>query len=876
MAEKIFLAFVWHMHQPYYKDREKDIYLFPWVRLHGIKNYFNMVNILYDYPKIKQVFNLTPVLVMQLKDYVENRAKDLWLEKTLIPSTDLSEEDKEFILDRFFWLNFDKMASIHPRYNELWRKKQNKESFSSQDFLDLQVLYNLCWFDPEYRNKDEFLNYLWKKGKNYTESEKYRLVEKQFELLGKVLSLYKDLQDKGQIEVIFSPFYHPILPLLIDTDSARIATPNLPLPALPFRYPEDAKMQIKMGIDFYLENFGVYPKGMWPSEQAVSPEVIEMVSDFNLRWIITDEKILFKTLKKDLVRDLDGYLVEPHVLYKPYIVNIKGKKTNVVFRDSFLSDKIGFTYMHLSPEEAAKDLYQRLINIKNRLPNDFPYLVTIALDGENCWEYYDNDGRDFLRSFYSLLSNSSDIETITVGEYLEKFSPVDELNNIFTGSWVDADLTTWIGEKEENIAWNYLKIVRDFVEDKLEENESLKSKIDSVSLYAGEGSDWFWWFGDDQDSGHDEIFDYIFRQHLKNVYISLGEDPPYFLNVPIVIKKPLWLEREPLIMTPNIDGEISSEGEWADASLNLIDTKSRLLKGVYYAYDLDNLYIRVDTNIHPDEFFKHGYYIDFYFSHPQDSARNIYIRNKKRILGYPLSLNIRIKNSNNYELWKALGNEKWILIDRIKDLGVKNIFELKIPMQYFEGRKGEKINFTLIVYKEENPVEVFPEEDGFKFIIPGLLEEIFSKIVYKQRQDVSLNIYINSFLIPNREKYYHGYSKIYLTPDKNLPENVEEVYKGLIIRKYLNIEDLWLILQGVRELRRYNIADYKVSFPLKEVKRVNENKYILIPRDSLRNFVSIYFSQQKVAVFQKFLDLLGYIPKGREDLCWGSIEIIGL
>jgi alpha-amylase/alpha-mannosidase (GH57 family) len=875
MADKIYLAIIWHMHQPYYKDVSKNVYLFPWVRLHSIKNYYNMVSILYDFEKIKQNFNLVPSLIFQLEDYVKNNAKDLWLEKTLIPATDLSKDDKDFIIDRFFWLNIDKMVLIHKRYRELWDKKNKGEVFTSQDFLDLQVLYNLAWFDPEYREKDEFLRTLWKKERYFSEGEKYEVIKKQKELMSKIIYIYKELKNKGQIEITFSPFFHPILPLICDTNSAKLAVPDISVPSLPFQYPQDAEEQIRLGIEFYKKYFDTYPKGMWPSEQAVSPDVIKIASNFNIQWLISDEKVLFKTLNKEPIRNLDGFISEPTILYKPYRINIDGKSINMIFRDTFLSDRISFTYMHYPPHDSAQDLYNRILNIKNRLPNDFPYLLTIALDGENCWQYYDNDGRDFLREFYTLLSSSPDIETVKVSDYLERFPPRDELNYIHTGSWIEGNLTTWIGEKEENIAWNYLRIVRDFVEDKLRVNHKITDIIDWTSLYASEGSDWFWWFGDDQDSGHDEIFDYIFRLHLKNVYLSLQETPPSFLDVPIVIKKPIWIEKEPLIFTPYIDGKLTDEREWQDASLNLVKGEGRILRGIYYGYDLNNLYLRLDTNILPLDLFQHGFYIDLYFSHPQQTARNIYLRSERKILGYPLSLNIRIRKVEEYEIWKAIGEEKWILIDRKDYVKAKDIFEVQIPLEYFEGRKGEKVSFSVVICKDRNSIEIFPKNNGYNFIIPGLLEEIFSTIVKAQRENLNLNIFISSFLIPNKSKIFHAYSKILLTSEKKLPELKKELYKGLIIKKYLNLEDLWLILQGIRELRRFILDSYQVGFSLKKVKREKE-KYILIPRDTLKNFVFLYFTQQKIEVYQEFLNLTNYLPKSKDDDIWGAIEIVGL
>ncbi|MFN3699596.1 MAG: glycoside hydrolase family 57 protein, partial [Dictyoglomus sp.] len=365
---KLYVAFIRHMHQPYYKDVSKNVSIFPWVRLHAIKNYYNMVSILKAFPRIKQTFNLVPSLLLQIKEYIKGETTDLWLEKTLKRVKDLTIEDKKFILENFFLLNKEKMGFVFPRYKELYDKKIRGEDYNEQDFLDLQVLYNLAWFDPELRTLDSFLNYLRIKGQNFTEEEKIKLIEKQFEVMKELFGLYKSFQESGQIEIIFSPFFHPIMPLLINTESAKFSTPELPLPFVYFSFVEDAKRQLKLGKEFYKELFDKEPYGMWPSEQAVSPELVELISEFNIRWIVTDEKVLFKTLGKEVTRDKNGFVLEPEILYKPYKLTIKDKEVFILFRDQFLSDRIGFVYMNYPPMEGAKDFYHRLLKIKESLP----------------------------------------------------------------------------------------------------------------------------------------------------------------------------------------------------------------------------------------------------------------------------------------------------------------------------------------------------------------------------------------------------------------------------------------------------------------------------------------------------------------------------
>jgi len=866
MAEKLYVAFIWHMHQPYYRDTNKKFSFFPWVRLHAIKNYYNMVSILKDFPKIKQTFNLVPSLVLQIQEYLERKTTDDWLEKTLIPAHDLSEEDKKFILDNFFLLNIGKMISPFERFRELYEKRQKGENYTEQDFLDLQTLYNLAWFDPDLREKDTFLKSLCAKGRSFTEEEKIKLIDKQFEIMSAILSLYKGLQELGQIEVIFSPFFHPILPLLIDTNSAKIATPDLPLPSFTFRYKEDAKSQISLGKDFYKNIFGKEPLGMWPSEEAVSPEVVELSYDLGIKWLISDEKILFRTISKDVIRNSEGFLSEPYILYKPYRININGKYVDMVFRDQFLSDRIGFVYMNFSPYDGAKDLFNRLLKIKESLP-DGNFIVTIALDGENCWEYYDNDGRDFLRYLYNFISESSEIETITVGDFLNKFPPQDELNTLFTGSWVDTDLTTWIGEKEENIAWDYLSIVRNFIERKLRRDPELKNKLDWTSLYAAEGSDWFWWYGDDQDSGHDEIFDQIFRNHLKNVYTSLGITPPSFLDIPIVIRKPLWQQRESFISTPVLDGKITHSSEWDLSSLNLLDGPQNYIKGIYYTYDLDNLYLRLDFRGNLKELFKENFSIRCYFSHPQKLFRNRHIRGRKESFCFPIALELNIFNDDS-EILLAQGDENWQVLEKNNFSVINDIVEIKIPLSLFEGRKGEKINFGVCLFKDNDLLEILPDKDAFLFIIPGLLEEIITKLFVNR---LNKKVYGEWILIPNRD-YHNIYSKFIVTQENLTNFEGEENYDEIkILRKILIPEELIMILQTIRDYRSFNVSSYTVPYKFIKVEK-EDGVYRLIPRESFIKVITQIYERNEMLkkIFkEKFRD-------ASWDKSCGSIEIYGL
>ena len=333
-------------------------------------------------------------------------------------------------------------------------------------------------------------------------------------IINLVLPKHKELQDKGQIEVTTSPFYHPILPLLIDTNIAKIGMPQVTLPRTRFHAPEDAEIQIKNGIELYEKIFNRKPKGMWPSEGSVSSEIVPMFAKNNINWIATDEEILFRTIV-DLKEPIE------EILYKPYRINVNNSKVNVIFRDHKLSDLIGFVYHKMDPEAAADDFIERLCSIKRSLrKDDEEHLVSIILDGENCWEYYPNDGIDFLNALYTKLSHAekNGYITTTVSDYLEKFPPKDELKGIFPGSWINGNFGIWIGHSEDNTAWDYLNQARIFLESRSKSAPPEKIQKAWKELYIAEGSDWNWWYGGDHSSMNDAEFDMLFRAHLINIY----------------------------------------------------------------------------------------------------------------------------------------------------------------------------------------------------------------------------------------------------------------------------------------------------------------------------------------------------------------------
>jgi len=536
------------MHQPLYKDRLSGDYLMPWVRLHAIKDYLDMPLLLQDFPKVRQTFNLVPSLMEQLDDYGWHGAVDQQLILTCKLADEYTDLDKVAILASSFHANIDRQIKPHAAYLELYSKRQrmldrgqNFESmvdhFTNQEYADMATWLNLSWFDPLWYAKMEELRGYLDQGHNFSVEKRRRLIEIERELIRQTIPVYRQLQELGQIEVITSPYYHPILPLLIDTNIARLSNPHTRLPRQLYFHRDDARKQIETGLAFFEEMFHEKARGMWPSELAVSPAALELIAQCGINWVVLDEAILCKTLDITIYRDDHGNLNSAELLCQPYRLQVGDHQITVLFREVVLSNEISFSYGKRSPQEAASAMYLRLKHIQQRLFNwEREGVVAIALDGENCWETYEEDGNPFLRELYKRLSEDNTLRICTVSDYLDRNPPSSELHNIHSGSWIGADYHIWIGDPLKNRAWELLAATRRFLIAELHrEAHSIDVQAQAwEEIYTAEGSDWFWWFGEPNNSADDPMFDRQFRLRLQNVYKLLGHPYPAELDIPVI------------------------------------------------------------------------------------------------------------------------------------------------------------------------------------------------------------------------------------------------------------------------------------------------------------------------------------------------------
>ncbi len=599
---RIYLCFLWHMHQPFYKDLVSGEYRLPWTRMHALKDYYGMVKILEEFPQVKQTFNLVPSMMVQVEEYARGEANDPFLNVALKSAETLTKDEQAFILRNFFMANPNRMIYRYPRFGELFNAHQaqkdlasGRSSFGAQEFRDLQVLSQVAWFDEEFLEHDPEVRGLVEKGRSFSLDDQALMGRKQREIVAKVIPQYRKLAATGQIEISTTPFYHPILPLLCDSDIAQVSHPHVPLPPR-FRYPADARLQLQRARDYVKTTFGVAPVGLWPSEGSVSDEALAIASEVGFEWAATDNGVLERTLNRG---------ASPDVTYKPYRWARDGREMCMIFRDHLMSDLIGFVYSGMDSGNAARDFLRRIHeNCAGILASGRDAMVPIILDGENAWEYYDRNGRPFFRELYGGIQNDPSMEAITVREAFQKMRP-EPLVNIFPGSWISANFDVWIGAEEDNKAWRLLLDARRAYDVACSAPEGItedRRALAMEELMIAEGSDWNWWYGPEHHSDNREEFDQIYREHLANVYRALGRATPPELSLTILRTEARETYTLPSgTIHPVVDGVVGSYFEWMGAGVYGVDQrdgamhgKRALLKEVLYGSDAKAIYLRVD------------------------------------------------------------------------------------------------------------------------------------------------------------------------------------------------------------------------------------------------------------------------------------------
>lgn len=701
------VAILWHMHQPDYGNTQTgEIYL-PWTRFHAIKDYYDMGVLIRNQPDLHVTINVVPGLMDQLRAYGMGAAKETYLKLTQREAADLEPHEKAFLLQCFFQLPWERMLLPYPRYRELLQKRGSPDAqgscaeglrrYTRQDYLDLQVWFNLSWCGHELRKTPEIAALI-QKGRNFAEEDKKFLLDLQTSFIRHILTLYGQLMHESGIEISVSPYYHSIVPLLCDNRVAREAVPEIPLPANPFAFPGDARDQIRRAQQRYVEEFGQPPRGMWPSEGSISDSTALLAREAGLTWLASDDAVLFHSLAK--AGSASHHLTDVQK-YSVYRWGDGDRGPCFFFRDHGLSDLIGFTYSRWKATDAVADFVQKLHTIHKNLPDDDRhYVVPVILDGENAWEHYPANGVEFLSGLYRTVVADSVLRTVTFSEFLELEPHRESLPSIVAGSWINRNLATWIGHPEKNRAWDFLTAARSFLGSRAAAGtDPTKFQEAYREMLIAEGSDWFWWYGDDHQSENAAEFDSLFRSHVKNIYRFLSEPYPLDLDVPIKKSHPRTQHRNPVhTMSPRIDGQVTDYFEWLDAgyaeSIGGSGSMHRAVKYVekiYFGYDANRFYLRLD----PSAELREGL--------PPDASLQLHF------LG-PRPCQLRVERDKKH-LWRC----SWQASSpkrKPPDFATGKIFELGIPLESLGVLNPDEMRFFISILHKDQELERFPP-NGF-------------------------------------------------------------------------------------------------------------------------------------------------------------------
>ena len=718
------ICFLWHMHQPYYTDPVAGSASMPWVRLHATKAYYDMAYGLEKFPSMKATFNFTPSLLRQLQEVGSGMVRDLFLEYAQRPAADLRPEERAFLVRHFFSANWATMVRPYPRYHELLVKRGTDvyghdleriaRQFSTQDLLDLQTWHNLAWFGYGTVSRYPRLAALRKKNRGFTEEEKQEVLALQLVAVQDIIPLYRRLMEREQIELTTTPFFHPILPLIIDTDFTRRARPDLPLPSR-FHAPEDAEAQLQRAVEFHIATFGRAPVGLWPSEGSVCPELIPMLPKVGLRWLATDEGILARSLdaaRQPWQRHRD--------LYQPYRVGSEDHDVTILFRDREISDAFGFVYHKTTPDMAAEDVLRRLRHIICDTPQE-QVTIAIVLDGENPWEHYHEGGEQFLSLLYKACSNGAldgdavHTTTATISEALEASPARHRVSHLHSGSWINQDYKIWIGHQEDNRGWDLLSQTRSRLAEIAATLPSDRAQAAWDELYAAEGSDWFWWYGDDFDTDYKVEFDRLFRTHLRNVWTIAGLAPPELLSQPICSPRGMPeadLVTMPLaLLSPSIDGLVTNFFEWRGAGriktqppLGAMWKAEGILTDIQFGSNLDQLYLRLD----PDE-----------QSQPRQTGLTVELQLRTPEHLYHLSFSLDPSGPNQFLLSQKLASGHWQKMGPYQSICHQKIIELAVPFKDLQLTAGQELRIAILVLEHRLEIARYPHHKPATLLVPG-------------------------------------------------------------------------------------------------------------------------------------------------------------
>jgi alpha-amylase/alpha-mannosidase (GH57 family) len=528
----------WHMHQPEYRAGNRGEYQQPWTYLHAIKDYVDMAAHLENQPQGKAVVNFAPTLLEQLQDYTQQMEsflnngeglRDPFLYALINPALPVETEQRLSLIKACLRAKRERLIDRFPAFQRLaaiadWLQHNiDAVRYLNHQFLvDILMWYHLAWLGETVRRTNHDVQRLMSKGHCFTLHERRELLEIIYNLTKSVIPRFKALHEKGQVELSMTPYAHPIIPLLLDIETAKEAMPFVSLPK--YKNYDGGEMRvlwhIQKGLETFEKCFGMRPQGCWPSEGGISAETIKLLENQQFQWLASGESVLRHSFQRANAQQLSAHQA----------FHLQDHEIACFFRDDKLSDRIGFEYTQWHADDAVANLINELENISRSHFDPQQKVVSLILDGENAWEYYPENGVYFLGVLYQRLAASPYLKLTTFSECLKQPVPKATLPTLVAGSWVFGNFSTWIGDKDKNRGWEMLIEAKQAFDKKINRLDNERRAAAERQLAICEGSDWFWWFGDYNPSHSVSDFERLFRLQLATLYHLLGVEPPDYLG----------------------------------------------------------------------------------------------------------------------------------------------------------------------------------------------------------------------------------------------------------------------------------------------------------------------------------------------------------
>jgi len=547
MSKPLSVVFYWHMHQPFYCEADTGNYHLPWVYLHAMKDYTDMAEILSQLPRAKAVINYVPSLTAQIEDYAAHLREFLNGETTDLndpllaalahKSGEFNSDERSYLLEACFRLNHERNMHRYPAYSRLWNLAEHAKNSEALDYLgdnfftDLVTWYHLAWLGETVRSRNFVARRLIEKARDFSYQDRRDLLSLITTLLSDIPATHRRLVEAGKIELTTTPYAHPIIPLMLDFNTARETVEDALIPDE--SYPggrERALDHIALARSSHEKLFGHIPSGCWPAEGAVSEDTLKLLGSSGFQWCATGESVLHHSLKYNL-REQQGN----RDLYHPWLVGEGEEQITCFFRDDRLSDLLGFEYSRWNMQDAINNFMHELANIRHRTKGMEAPVVSIIMDGENAWEHYHENALPFLTNLYQTIIEHEEYELTTFSEYLNNNTATEKLEHLVSGSWVYGNLSTWIGDHAKTRGWELLieaKKAYDLYIGKLSPEQQ---EAANEQLRICEGSDWCWWFGDYNPGSVVRDFDQLYRRHLRKLHLLLGSPIPPSLEESISV-----------------------------------------------------------------------------------------------------------------------------------------------------------------------------------------------------------------------------------------------------------------------------------------------------------------------------------------------------